>query len=397
MENLRDFIVDLTCRITREITVNYLPEDFPGEGPDGMKSPGEEYKVVNILKEHLDSWSIPYEMFARNEKRPNLLAYVGQAKPGYRKLLLVLHTDTVPAGPRDDWSFDPYEPFEKDGKLYGRGVLDNKGPLAASFASFKMLKDMEDQIPGQVIFAAVADEEVEAGFGMDYLLENGHIHCTDALIPDIAGEMKQINIAEKGRLSMKVKFKGKAAHAMNPDKGINAIYAAANYLQKIDGFSLSHEPHGVLDPPTLNTGLIKGGSAPNSVAADCEITHDIRFLPGMTPDGIKSELSRIACDSCLQGASCDFEVSQVMVPTEVKPDAPIVKFIRNVAPDAKLVGSGGITFAKFLVLHGIQAVGWSPGHEETYHMPNEEIEVEQLTTFARRLVDLAKNVSSETA
>jgi hypothetical protein len=66
-----------------------------------------------------------------------------------------------------------------------------------------------------------------------------------------------------------------------------------------------------------------------------------------------------------------------------------VKFILKHAPDAKITGSGGGTFAKDLILMGVEAVGWSCGAEETYHQPNVEIEVSQLTTFAGRLANLA--------
>ena len=64
------------------------------------------------------------------------------------------------------------------------------------------------------------------------------------------------------------------------------------------------------------------------------------------------------------------------------------------SPDAKVVGSGGGTFANPLVQSGIEAVGWAPGNEETYHEPNEEIEISQLTTFAGRLANLAFEICS---
>ena len=63
------------------------------------------------------------------------------------------------------------------------------------------------------------------------------------------------------------------------------------------------------------------------------------------------------------------------------------------APDAKVIGSGGGTFAKDLVLMGVDAVGWSPGDEETYHQPNEEIEIDQLVTYAGRLATLAIEIA----
>jgi succinyl-diaminopimelate desuccinylase len=393
-ESMRSFIVDLTIRICRERTVDYFVEDFPAGGPDGMASPGEEGKVVAVVQKELEAASIPATTHAKVAGRENLLARVGKAKPGYRKLMVLLHTDVVPSGAPSAWKFAPFDPFEKDGKLYGRGVLDDKGPLAASFATLLILKKYEELVPGEFIFGAVGDEEVGIGVGIDYLLEQKLIDCTDAIIPDIAGEMREINIAEKGRVLLKVKARGKQAHAMNPSKGVNAIHAMSRFLLELEKFELKHEPHPILGGPTINTGLITGGMAPNAVAADCEVTLDIRYVPSQTPSGIRDEIQALADSVRMPGASFAVEIFKSSLPCEVSPEAPIVKLILKHAPDAKVVGSGGGTFANPLVQVGIQAVGWAPGNEETYHEPNEEVEISQLTTFAGRLANLAFEICS---
>jgi len=393
-ESMRSFIVDLTLRICRERTVDYFVEDFPGGGPDGMASPGEEGKVVAILQKELAGRSIPATTHAKVPGRENLLAHVGKSQPGYRKLLVLLHTDVVPSGAPSAWRFAPFDPFEKDGKLYGRGVLDDKGPLASAFATLLILKKYEQYIDGEFIFGAVGDEEVGIGVGIDYLLEQNLIHCTDAIIPDIAGDMREINVAEKGRVLLKVKARGKQAHAMNPAKGVNAIHAMSRFLLSLERLSLRHETHPILGGPTINTGLIAGGMAPNAVAADCEVTLDIRYVPSQKPAEIRDEIQALADGVAMPGASFSVEIFKSSPPCEVSPDAPIVKLILKHAPGAKVVGSGGGTFANPLVQVGIQAVGWAPGNEETYHEPNEEIEISQLTTFAGRLANLAFEICS---
>ncbi|MGH9870439.1 MAG: M20 family metallopeptidase [Candidatus Polarisedimenticolia bacterium] len=388
-QELRPFIVDLTLRICRERTVDYFEQDYPGGGPDGMTSPGQEGKVVAVLARELDRLGIPWTTHTKVPGRENLLARVGRGEPGYRKLMVLLHTDVVPSGSPSDWRFAPFEPFEKDGKLYGRGVLDDKGPLASSFAAMMLLKQVEEQIPGEFIFGAVGDEEVGIGVGIEHLLEEKLIQCTDAIIPDIAGDMKEINVAEKGRVLLKVRARGKQAHAMNPDKGVSAIHAMARFLTALETLKLPHTPHPILGGPTVNTGLIRGGIAPNAVAADCETTLDIRYVPSQTDEGIRDQVLALARSVAIPGATFEVEVFQSSLPCEVDPQAPIVKTILRHAPDARVTGSGGGTFAKPLVLAGIEAVGWAPGNEATYHEPNEEIEVDQLTTFAGRLAALA--------
>ncbi len=399
---LRPFIVDLTLRICRERTVNYLEDDFPGGGPDGMTSPGQEGKVSAILADELRRIGVKCTTHAKVPGRDNLLATVGRGLPGFRRMLVLLHTDVVPAGAPSDWRFAPFEPFEKGGKLFGRGVLDDKGPLAASFAALRILKAHEKSIPGAFIFGAVGDEEVGIGVGLPFLIEQGLIRCTDAIIPDIAGNMKEINVAEKGRLLLKVKVRGRQAHAMDPSKGVNAVQAMGRVLGALERPDLKHRNHPVLGGPTLNVGLIRGGVAPNAVPADCEATVDIRYVPGQSGEGVRSEIQAIADraiagPSGFPGASVTVEIVQDALPCEVSPEAPIVKRILRHAPDARVIGSGGGTFAKDLVLIGIDAVGWAPGDEATYHQPNEEIEVDQLVAFAGRLANLAFEITNEKA
>ncbi|HKQ96792.1 MAG TPA: M20/M25/M40 family metallo-hydrolase [Candidatus Polarisedimenticolia bacterium] len=397
---LRPYIVDLTLRICRERTVNYMVEDFPGGGPDGMEGPGMESRVVRILEGELRKLGLQWTTHAKVPGRESLLTSVGKKQAGYRQMLVLLHSDTVPAGAPSDWKFAPYEPFERDGKLYGRGVLDDKGPLAASFAALRLLQEHAPDIPGAFIFGSVGDEEVGIGVGLPYLIETGVITCTDAVIPDIAGNMREINVAEKGRVLLKVHTRGKQAHAMDPSKGVNAIAALARVLLAIEKHALSHKPHPILGGPTLNIGLARGGVAPNAVPADAEATLDIRYVPGQTAEGIRGEIQEVAQAALagaggLAGASVSVAIVLDSLVCEVSPEAPIVKRLLRHAPDAKVIGSGGGTFAKDLVLMGVDAVGWAPGDEETYHQPNEEIEIEQLVVFAGRLAALAVEIASE--
>src|SRR5262249_5852230 len=162
------------------------------------------------------------------------------------------------------------------------------------FATLMILKKYEEFVDGEFVFGAVGDEEVGVGVGIEYLIEQKLIDCTDAVIPDIAGEMREINVAEKGRVLLKVRAFGKQAHAMNPAKGVNAIHAMSRFLLALEQVELRHRTHPILGGPTINTGLITGGIAPNAVASDCEVTLDIRYVPSQTPAGIRDEIQALA-------------------------------------------------------------------------------------------------------
>ena len=336
-----------------------------------------------ILQAELAKHSIPATTHAKVAGRENLLARVGKAKPGNRKLMVLLHTDVVPSGDPSAWKFAPFDPFEKNGKLYGRGVLDDKGPLASAFSTLLILKKYEQFVEGEFIFGAVGRRRSRDRRGYRISPRTKAHRLTDAVIPDIAGEMREINVAEKGRVLLKVKAHGKQAHAMNPAKGVNAIHAMSRFLLGLESLTLQHKPHPILGGPTINTGLIAGGMAPNAVAAECEVTLDIRYVPSQTPAGIRRRdpgHGRRRPDAWRNILGPDLQEFPALRSLS---RSAIVKLILKHAPDAKVVGSGGGTFANPLVQAGIQAVGWAPGNEETYHEPNEEVEISQLTTFRR--------------
>ncbi len=129
-------IVDLTIEMVRQQTVNVVSEKL-SDHPE-LKFRGEEYRVAEIVTREFDSWGIPYESHARMEGRPNVIGRLGRGESG-RRLLMPAHMDIVPAG--DGWDSDPFEPVVKDGKLVGRGTLDNKGPLAAVMVAAAILKE----------------------------------------------------------------------------------------------------------------------------------------------------------------------------------------------------------------------------------------------------------------
>jgi len=172
---------------------------------------------------------------------------------------------------------------------------------------------------------------------------------------------------------------------------------SSSALLAVERLSLPHRAHPLLGGPTVNTGLARGGVAPNAVPADAQAILDIRYVPGQTAEGIRAAVAAAASKAIadLPGSSVEVAIVQDALPCEVSPEAPIVKRLLRHAPEAKIIGSGGGTFAKDLVLMGVDAVGWSCGDEETYHQPNEEIEVEQLVTFAGRLAALALEIASE--
>lgn len=395
-EEMKKYVTDLTIELINQKTVNYDTKLYPDKGPDGMESPGQEVKVVNVIEKHLQNRHINYAIHAEDPMRPAIIARVGKALPGYRKLMVLLHSDVVPAGNLNKWKFDPFNGFEKGGMIWGRGASDDKGPMASSMGALALLKNIENELNGEFIFASVPDEEVGIIDGLDFLIKNNLINCTDAIVPDIGGRMKDIDVAEKGRMVMKITLEGKQAHGSTPEKGINAITNLSKAILKIEKLKLKFKPHKLLVKPSINIGMISGGSAPNTVAGDASVVIDIRMLPSQTKNGIIKEITKAVKSSVNKKCKFKIEVLSHNNPTQVSLDASIVTKIREHCPKAKPLGIGGGTFCKGLIDElKVNAVGFCPGSGIANHMENEFVELVDLVDFAYILKNIAFDLCNE--
>ena len=379
-------ITKLVCEMVKEKTVNILEDKLP-EHPY-LKVRGEEYRVGDIVKRELDSTSIPYDEYALIKERPNIIGKLGNNKNG-KSLFMAAHMDVVPAG--DGWDSDPFEVIEKDGKLYGRGTSDNKGQLASILVAAQILKKLgiDKELNGELQIAALSDEE-ETGedgieYGIDYLLENNFVNPTYSIIPDIGEYMKGIDIAEKGRALIKVSAIGKQAHGSTPERGINAITMMAECINELKNIQFEHKEHHILGHPSINIGVINGGAAANIVPGVCTLSIDIRTVPGMAEEKVLQEI-KAYCDKVKDG-NFNLEMIAWSQPHGIDPNNDLVKAIQKHGTEVlgftpKPTGLGGGTFAKGLCLHGCLAVGWGIGNEDTFHVANEYIEVQQLMDFA---------------
>lgn len=377
--------LDLLKEMVAEKTVN-VPTAKLGNF-DYLNIRGEEWKVGKIVEREFKNWDIRYDVFSRMEGRPNVIGYVGRGDAGANKLFMACHMDIVPPG--TGWETDPFDMVEKDGVVYGRGVLDNKGPLASSMIAAKIMKQVigDDNLTGELQISGMSDEEAADPDGVDYgvhfLMEENHINPTFAIIPDIGENMQKIDVAEKGRVVVTVKANGVQAHGSTPHLGVNAINKMANFLVLLQNYTLKHDKDPILDHCTVNVGEIHGGSAANSVPNECKVDIDIRIVPGQTPESVRDELREL---SLKVADDFEFELGNRTLPHAIDPDNVLVKSIQANAADFGLdpvpFGLGGGTFAKGMNEHGILAVAFGPGDDTAFHVANEYLPAEQLVTFA---------------
>lgn len=348
--------------------------------------PGDEALAAEVVRRRFADWGIPCDIHEGAPGRANAVGRVGGGPPS---LLLAGHLDVVPAG--EGWDGDPFALRVEDGVAFGRGVCDDKGPMACAMLAARFLHETM-RPKGTLLAAGLADEERGSAWGLEYLLREGLIAPDMAIVPDIGGRMAEIDVAEKGALFVKVSSFGRQAHGSKPETGENAIVHMMSLLRLIQQGPPLRGTHPLLSPPTLNIGQIEGGTAPNMVPAKCSARLDVRFLPAQTAeevlDGFRKLARKAEADS--PGARFEVECEAALPPTEIPPDHAMVRHYQEAVQtfagrQARPVGVSGATVTKQLVARGIPAIGVGAGDADQAHMANESIEVQELLDFAKVL------------
>lgn len=319
---------------------------------------------------------------------PFLIAKLMTENPSF-KLLLDGHVDVVsPEGVTN-----PFDAAIKDGIMYGRGVCDMKGGCSAQLTAFIAAANTEGR-KGDIYLIYSSDEEY-ASKQIIKALDNELIpKCDFVMIAEPTS--CRICTAHKGNAWMDVEFKGKSAHASTPDLGVNAIYLAMDFIARlrshiVDTYEKQRdELYGV---PTLNPGVITGGSKPNLVPPLAKLRLDKRYLPYDNYDNFLSEISTIieACKAADPNFAADIIEIGDWPPVIVDRDNPnlinIHQAISDVlkkegkAPDFDVWpawGEGG-----FIQKYDMPVIYYGPGRMEYAHTPDEQIPVEEIALVAK--------------
>jgi acetylornithine deacetylase/succinyl-diaminopimelate desuccinylase-like protein len=220
--------------------------------------------------------------------RPNVVADFKPASAHAPRLAFAPHLDTVSVA---GMTIPPFDPALRDGKLWGRGASDTKGPMAAALWALRDWAQSGARRRSRIHWTFLALMGEEAGNdGAHALAKQGFASdLTLVLEPTELGVVS----AHKGVLWMEVLTDGVACHGSTPERGRNAIYAMRRVLQLIEEkfiHSLAKMAHPKLGPPTLNVGTIAGGSKINIVPDECRIELDCRLVPGVEAEAFRALL-----------------------------------------------------------------------------------------------------------
>jgi len=335
----------------------------------------------------------------RFEAEPGRASVVGvlPGSGGGRSLMLYAHLDTVGI----DGMEDPFSGEVRDGRVYGRGSYDMKGGLAACLAAVKALRDHAAALAGDVLIAAVADEEV-ASIGMQEVLR----HVTaDAAVVTEPTEMA-VGLAHKGFCWIEVETFGRAAHGSLYDEGIDANVRMGRFLARLD----AHErqlrasgAHPLVGAPSIHVGLLKGGTGASTYAASCVATVERRMTPGETEESVVAPLRAIADTLAAEDPTFRAEVRPTLTrgSFEVPADAAVVREV--LAAATEVLGAEPITRgfgfwmdAAFLGAAGIETVvigGRGAGAHELVEWADIDSHVQIAEILARTAVAYCGPVS----
>jgi acetylornithine deacetylase/succinyl-diaminopimelate desuccinylase family protein len=366
----------------REYLLNLLGDLISARS---INPPGNEKLAANVVQGELYRIGLHTETYEKESGRTNLVGWIDKgASPS---LMIITHLDVVPSG--DGWIYDPFKATPTDGRIAGRGSVDDKGPIASVLLALHALKEYNFPIRGRLMFVAVADEETGSELGMKYLLNEKELTTDYALVAEQT-KCKSIEIAEKGRLWVKLKSTGTQGHGSMPEKGTNAIVNLSKVIARLENLRMEYVEHPLFNTPTINVGTIQGGISPNMVPAFAEAKVDIRYLPSQEPKQIVNELRELVKSVKRENPELEVTIEPIASdpPTEVSPEDPVVRVLGNVVQEVvgsqpKLIGIGGATVAKYCILRGIPTAVFGPGDIKEAHATNESVSVEELLTAAK--------------
>ncbi len=354
--------------------------------------PGREQKLAKFIAQDMKSLGLQVKCVSFASKRPNIIATLKgtwpRKKARQKALLITPHFDTVPIG--QGWTQDPLGGRIIRGRIYGRGATDDKGNLACCMEVMRSLVEDRVKLNRDLVMAATVDEETGSHQGIVPLLDKKILQPHTAVILD-SDDFNTI-IAQKGLLHCRVQIFGKKAHGAYNWQGINAIEVAARIIVKLKKHKFKFSKHVLLQPPTVNVGTIRGGDKVNMVADHCELSLDVRFLPGMKSAVLLQDIRHM-----IQTETKRFKivVDDLQQPYEIDAAHPLVdtyvQTARSLGIRTSLKGSEGATVITFFKKHNIPAFATGYGAQGTAHTTDEYARVSTLHKGARLLEKFIKD------
>jgi acetylornithine deacetylase len=367
--------------LTRLVQINSVnPSLAPG-------APGER-EIAEFIAESLRGCGLATEIHEPDLGRTSVVGRLAGTGGG-RSLMLNAHCDTVDTTGMEE----PFSGAIRDGRLYGRGSFDMKGSLAACMAAAKALAESGVRLRGDVLVAAVADEEY-GSLGTRDLIQR--VKVDGAIVTEPTA--LETCLAHKGYLWIEVTVTGRAAHGSKFESGIDANLKLGSFLHelaKLERELRARPPHPLVGPPSLHAALLSGGSGLSTYAANSTVQIERRTIPGETETQAVAEIQAVV--DCVAASDPDFRAAVrpffARDPFEVPADAAMVQVVdraatkvRGMAP--KHIGDTPWMDAALLQAAGVETVVFGATGTGA-HAAVEWVDVESVLKLAEILAEAA--------
>ena len=356
--------------------------------------------LVGYVEDYLATYGVEAErVMSPCGQKANLIARIGPEAPG--GVMLSGHTDVVPVAGQP-WSSDPFTLRDGgDGRLYGRGTCDMKGFLACALA--KVPEWVKTPLKQPIYLGFSYDEEIGC-VGAPSLIERFYTHySTTAHV--IVGEPTSMQpvVAQKGATNLRTTVVGREAHSSQVNQGTSAIHVAARLVTFIEDTMAALVEEGRVDeafnvPHTsLHVGKIKGGTAINIMARECQFEWEIRHLPTDTFDEIYARFDAFCKQLCAElkakGKTVEMTTEPLNVTVPGLADRDNDRVLR-LAKDHLPAGCcdhavAYATEAGQFQGQGLQTLILGPGSIAQAHQPDEYVERRQLEDCLAFLTDMS--------
>ncbi|AJD33103.1 YgeY family selenium metabolism-linked hydrolase [Clostridium sporogenes] len=353
----------------------------------------DEKDVVLRIKEEMEKVG-----FDKVEIDPmgNVLGFIGHGK---HVIAMDAHIDTVGIGDKNLWNYDPYEGYEDDEIIIGRGVTDQEGGMASMVYAGKIIKELGLEDDYTLIVTGTVQEEDCDGLCWQYIVNEDKIKPEFVVIT----EPTSLNIyrGHRGRMEIKVTTHGVSCHGSAPERGDNAIFKMAPILNELKALNENLKYDEFLGKGTLTVSEIFFSSPSRCAVADgCTISVDRRLTDGETWEYAIQQIKNLPSVKAANGEVEMYSYERpsytgLVYPTEcffptwvLKEDHPIcetaVKCYKDLFKSEPKVDKWTFSTNAVSIMgrYGIPCIGFGPGHEDQAHAPNERTWKEELVKSA---------------
>ncbi|MDU6359207.1 MAG: YgeY family selenium metabolism-linked hydrolase [Clostridiales bacterium] len=353
---------------------------------DLIAIPGESCREEGVIKR------ITKEMielgFDRVDIDPmgNVLGYIGK---GEKLIAYDAHIDTVGIGERSNWTFDPYEGYETEEEIGGRGASDQLGGIVSAVYGAKIMKDL-GLLPEKysILVTGTVQEEDCDGLCWQYIIQESQIKPEFVVITEPTDG--NIYRGQRGRMEIRVEVKGISCHGSAPERGDNAIYKMAEIINEVRALNDKLHVDPFLGKGTLTVSQSFYNSPSRCAVADMSaISIDRRLTAGETYEMALEEIRKLPSVQKYQAEVTMYKYdrpswTELIYPTDCYFPAWVLPE-EHPAAQAAVASYKGMygeplvdkwTFStngvSIVGRFGIPCIGFGPGKECEAHAPNEK-------------------------